>query len=293
MDCAFINSMGLKLFSKTFGNPEDTPILLVHGYPDNHTVWDSVAAELAKEFYVITYDVRGAGKSNKPKDINEYKFHKLIADMTAVIDHYIPGKKFHLVGHDWGSIQSWEATTSEPLKDRILSYTTISGPNLDHMGYWIRSKLSSPLFKNKLAVARQGVLSWYIVFFHLPFISSWFWSLGLGKLWPHYLKLRESVKTPHHNPYQSVDGQFGVKLYQANFRDKLLRPRPRFADCPIQLIVPTLDNYVGAHLFDDLAQWTPSLTKREVKAKHWLPLTHPQLIAEWVSEFVANSENQF
>ncbi|EUA34410.1 alpha/beta hydrolase family protein [Mycobacterium xenopi 3993] len=34
-------------------------ILAVHGYPDNHHVWDGVAAELADRYNVVTYDVRG------------------------------------------------------------------------------------------------------------------------------------------------------------------------------------------------------------------------------------------
>ena len=44
-------------------------VLLVHGYPDNHSVWDPVAEILADRFHVVAYDVRGAGASGVPDEI--------------------------------------------------------------------------------------------------------------------------------------------------------------------------------------------------------------------------------
>ena len=36
-------------------------VLAIHGYPDNHHVWDGVAAQLSHTYNVVAYDVRGAG----------------------------------------------------------------------------------------------------------------------------------------------------------------------------------------------------------------------------------------
>src|SRR5205085_969867 len=61
----------------------------------------------------------------------------LVRDMAAVIDAVSPDEKVHLVGHDWGSIQAWEAVTTMP--ERFASFTSISGPGLDHAGLRMRA----------------------------------------------------------------------------------------------------------------------------------------------------------
>ncbi|MFC7612955.1 alpha/beta fold hydrolase [Actinokineospora soli] len=48
------------------GDPAAPTVLLVHGYPDTHRMWDGVAARLAEDYHVVRYDVRGAGASSAP-----------------------------------------------------------------------------------------------------------------------------------------------------------------------------------------------------------------------------------
>ncbi|SFL81517.1 SDR family oxidoreductase [Marinobacter zhejiangensis] len=286
-----VNNGGVTLNVVTYGDARKVPIVLVHGYPDNHTVWKPVAERLAGKYFVITYDVRGAGASSVPKKQADYRMALLSDDLRAVVDAVIPDQPFHLAGHDWGSIQSWESVTAGPLKQRILSYTTISGPCLDHMGYWMRNKTLNLSPAAKAKVIKQLVSSWYIGFFHLPVLAPAAWQGGLDKLWPHYLRHREQVSEPEQNPTQEKDGRNGVQLYRANFRSKLLNPEARPADCPVQLVVPTRDNYVGTHLFDELHEWVPALYRRDINANHWVPLSHPDRIAQWIGEFVAGVES--
>lgn len=287
-----VNNDGISLNVVTFGDSSNSPIVLVHGYPDNHSVWTPVAERLAGEHFVITYDVRGAGASSTPRHLADYRISLLSDDLQAVVNALIPGRPFHLAGHDWGSIQSWESVTTGPLQQRILSYTTISGPCLDHMGYWLRNKTTSRSLADKAGVLRQVLSSWYIAFFHLPVLAPTAWQGGLDRLWPLYLKRREKVTETTPNPSQKKDGRNGVNLYRANFRNKLANPEPRRALCPVQLIVPTGDHYVGMHLFDELHQWVPELQRRDLDANHWALLSHPEQIAQWISEFAAGAGSQ-
>ena len=39
------------------------PLLLLHGYPQNHFMWHQIADELTKNFTVILPDLRGYGQS--------------------------------------------------------------------------------------------------------------------------------------------------------------------------------------------------------------------------------------
>jgi len=291
MTSTLVHSQGIKLHVVTYGDSKKTPIVLVHGYPDNNLVWKPVAERLAKNYFVIAYDVRGAGLSDAPKAVADYKMDLLAQDLAAVVDAVIPGRKFHLAAHDWGSIQSWESVTTDRLKPRIASYTSISGPSLDHAAHWMRKRTLNASPAAKTQVMKQLFSSWYIVFFQLPGLAPAAWEAGFGKLWPTYLEKREGVRESEINPTQTADGKQGVQLYRANFIDKLQKPEERFAACPVQLIVPTRDNYVGTQLFEDLHEWVPELYRRDINANHWVPLSHPDLIAQWIDEFAAGVES--
>lgn len=282
---------GVNLHVVTYGDSKKTPIVLVHGYPDNNLVWKPVAEILAKQYFVIAYDVRGAGQSDVPRKVTAYKMDLLAQDLAAVVDAVIPGRKFHLAAHDWGSIQSWESVTTERLKPRIASYTTMSGPSLDHAAHWMRSRTMNLSPAAKAKVMKQLLSSWYIGFFQLPVLPAAGWQAGFGKLWPKYLEHREGVTEPEANPTQTEDGKHGVQLYRANFRDKLINPQKRYAACPIQLIVPTKDNYVSTQLFEDLHRWVPELYRRDIPAGHWVLLSKPELIAGSIAEFVDGVES--
>ncbi|MBE8391754.1 alpha/beta fold hydrolase, partial [Leptospira borgpetersenii serovar Hardjo-bovis] len=53
-----------RLYVKTYGQPGQPALVLVHGYPDDQVVWEPVIAHLSQDYFVVTYDVRGAGESS-------------------------------------------------------------------------------------------------------------------------------------------------------------------------------------------------------------------------------------
>lgn len=279
---------GLQLQAYSQGDSRQPALILVHGYPDNHRVWHAVAAALADRFHVISYDVRGAGDSDHGRRLRDYRLAQLSADLGSVADQLIPGQSFHLAAHDWGSIQSWESVTEVGMAGRILSFTSISGPCLDHAGHWMRRRLGSTDPQRLRQGLGQLASSWYIVMFQLPWLAPALWQAGLGRQWPRYLQVREGVREMVDNPHQTDDGREGVQLYRANFMPRLAGPRQRHAQCPVQLIVPTRDNYVNVDLFEDLAQWVPELYRRDIDASHWVPLSHPDLIADWIASFASH-----
>lgn len=285
----WVNSNGVNLYVTTEGTPDAPPLVLVHGYPDNHTVWDKVTAQLVDRYFVIRYDVRGAGRSDKPPRTRDYRMSRLAEDLTAVVNAVIADRPFHLAAHDWGSIQSWESVTHGPLKPRILSYTSISGPCLDHVAFWLRNNVTRLREGGTRKVLGQLASSWYVAMFQLPLLPETVWRAGLDRVWPNYLRNREQVSEADFSHFQRNDGRYGVKLYRANFLPRLLRPEPRQADCPVQLIVPKQDNYVGEQLFEDLGKWTGKLSRKDIDAPHWVLLTQPDTIAGWIDGFARQS----
>lgn len=284
----WVDNDGVRLFARTWGNSDDPAMVLVHGYPDNHSVWCRVAEYLADRFHVIAWDVRGAGRSDSPARLRDYRLSRLASDMQAVVDALIPGQDFHLAAHDWGSIQSWESVTDGPLTGRIRSFTSISGPCLDHVGFLLRRKTLSLSLPDKKSLLRQLGSSWYVMFFQLPVLAPLLWKTVLAERWTEYLANVEGVVEPELNPTQARDGGTGVMLYRANMLPRLFNPRPRYARCPVQLIEPRNDRYVGPVLSEQLEQWVPGLTRRPVDAGHWVILDQPQQVARWITAFAGS-----
>src|SRR5881397_3988304 len=56
-------SQRLKLHYVDWGNPEKTPVLLLHGGRDHCRSWDWVAADLRRSFHLVAPDLRGHGDS--------------------------------------------------------------------------------------------------------------------------------------------------------------------------------------------------------------------------------------
>jgi NAD(P)-dependent dehydrogenase (short-subunit alcohol dehydrogenase family)/pimeloyl-ACP methyl ester carboxylesterase len=260
------------------GDPTAPTVVLVHGYPDTHEVWDDVVALLAPDFHVVTYDVRGAGASDRPAAEAAYRLEHLAADLFAVIDAVSPDEPVHLVAHDWGSIQSWEAVT-EPTA-RIASFTSISGPCLDHVGKGLRRPQPAHL--------RQLLRSWYIVAFHLPVLAPLFWRLWLAKRWAGVLHKLEGVRKRPATTLKT-DAVNGISLYRANVLPRLRSPRERRTDIPVQVVQPMRDRYVDTTPLD-LERWVPNLRRRTLAAGHWAPLTHPAAVARMVTEFIHSTE---
>ncbi|WGS44286.1 SDR family oxidoreductase [Burkholderia sp. JSH-S8] len=280
-----VASGDLTLAVRTWGDPSRTPVVLVHGYPDTSSVWQDVAPRLARQHYVIAYDVRGAGLSSAPARTADYRLAKLTDDFIAVIDALCPGRPVHLVAHDWGAIQGWEFVTEPRLAGRIASYTSCSGPCLDHVGHWLRARLLRPTPASLGKLAGQLVRSWYVYLFHLPLIPELGWRLWLGRAWPGLLRRIE--KTPvAPRATQADDGARGVRLYRANFIRCLFAPRERYAHAPVQTIVPLGDKYVSPALSEDLSRWVPQYYRREVAAGHWLPLADPARFAGLAQQLI-------
>lgn len=265
-------------------NTHAPTVVMVHGFPDNSLIWQRVAERLAPLFKIVAYDVRGAGDSSVPKATNNYKLKYLVDDLVAVIDHVSPHQKVHLVGHDWGSIQCWEAVTTPLLADKIASFTSISGPSLDHAAYWLLDGLKHGSLESKIKIANQLAHSWYIAAFHLPFASQLTWRVAFNK-WPARFAKFKALKGEDFAS-QANDGAHGVKLYRANFLDKLFKHQERKTNIPIQLIIPTKDKFVTKGVFDNLAQWANHVWRHEIEAEHWVQRTHPDEISAYIREFI-------
>ncbi|MEU1460727.1 SDR family oxidoreductase [Streptomyces sp. NPDC005727] len=288
-----VHTGGVELCVAELGDPQAPTVVLVHGYPDSKEVWSEVAARLADRFHVVLYDVRGHGRSTAPRPLRGgFTLPKLTDDFMAVVDAVSPDRPVHLVGHDWGSVQSWEFVTVGRTEGRIASFTSMSGPSLDHFGHWINARVKRPTPRRVGQLLGQGAKSWYVYLLHTPALPELAWRGPLGKRWPRILERAEKVPAGDYpTPSLPSDAAHGAWLYRDNVRARLRRPRPdAFAHAPVQLITPLGDAFLSERLYDDLDAWVPRLTRRTLPAKHWIPRTRPDQVAAWIEEFVTSVE---
>jgi pimeloyl-ACP methyl ester carboxylesterase len=268
---------GVSLAVYEAGDPGGATVVAVHGYPDDHSVWDGVVALLAADFHVVTYDVRGAGASEAPSGRAAYRIPHLVDDLLAVIDATAPGEDVHLLGHDWGSVQSWAALVDERIERRVLSFTSISGPSLDYASTWLRR-----IRHHSGAALRQLAESSYIGFFQLPVIPEAAIRTGLLD---RLVAWSSGVQAPR----SRRDAVNGLELYRANFLNRMASPAPRATVVPVQVIAPSRDPYISTRLACEAPEpYVPDLRTHVVDGGHWIVQQQPELIADLFRVFAAD-----
>lgn len=282
-----ITSSDVTLRVRVEGHDHGPVVVLVHGFPDTQAVWDRVVPLLAADYRVVTYDVRGAGGSTAPESRSGYRMSRLLGDLAAVIEHVRPdGGPVHLVGHDWGSVQSWGAVMREAsdarLTGRIASYTSISGPGLDLFGHFLRQGLARRHF---LSVGRQIAHSWYIVAFQAPFLPELL-AKRFGRRLRTTLSRGQKLGDGHWGETFDDDFAHGVNLYRANG----LSFTRGTTSVPVQLVVPTKDAFLSPAIYADIADFAPDVRRVDVVAGHWVVQSQPGLIADTVRAFVTEIE---
>ena len=270
------------------GDPDGPVIVMVHGWPDSHVLWDGVVAELPQHYRIVRYDARGAGASEVPAAASAYTVEQLADDFAAVTAAVSPQNPVHVVAHDWGAATVWEYISRPEAAERVASYTSISGPDTGHLSRYLRDGLSRPYRPRRFARAfAQGLHFGYMLFFRTalaPLVMRAFLAEAGRRF---VINAGVPPQRRHQGPTFVADAANGMKIYRANFPRVLGRaPRDRPVDVPVQLLVNTRDNFVRPYVYDDTPRWVSRLWRRDIRAGHWLPLSHPQVVAAAVAEFV-------
>jgi NAD(P)-dependent dehydrogenase (short-subunit alcohol dehydrogenase family)/pimeloyl-ACP methyl ester carboxylesterase len=271
------------------GNPDGPTVVLVHGFPDSHVLWDGVVPLLAERFRIIRYDNRGVGLSAAPKPVSAYTMARFADDFAAVTGELSPGRPVHVLAHDWGSVGIWEYLKRPGAGDRVASFTSVSGPSQEQLVDYIFAGLRQPWRPRRFARSiSQALRLSYMILFSIPVLAP--------------LLLRAALSVPalrrnavdnipdeqiHHSANFARDAASSVKTYPANyFRSFSGRGQGiSVIDVPVQLIVNTRDKYVRPYGYDATARWVPRLWRRDIKAGHFSPMSHPQVMAAAVHDF--------
>lgn len=293
----FIDSTdGVRVAVYEEGNPDGPTVVLVHGWPDSHVVWDGVVPLLTDRFRIVRYDNRGVGKSSVPKPVSAYTMACYSDDFAAVIDALAPGQPVHVLAHDWGSAGMWEYLSRPGASDRVASFTSVSGPSADHLNRFIIGNLKRPYRPKLFLRALSQLLSFtYMGFFSIPVVAPFVVRRFLAAALRRSLVVRDRIPPEklHHSATYKTDAANSLKVYGANyFRSVTSARADHYVEVPVQLIVNTNDPFVRPYVYDDTKNWVSRLWRRDIKAGHWSPMSHAPTIAQSVRELVDHLEGK-
>jgi pimeloyl-ACP methyl ester carboxylesterase len=132
VDSTSIKTRSGLTFTADVSGPAGGPlVLLLHGFPESRHSWRAALPALAAAGYrAVAPDQRGysPGARPNPADLSNYAFDRLVTDAIEIATAAgYDGKRFHLVGHDWGGQVSWGVAGKHP--ERLASLTILSRPH--------------------------------------------------------------------------------------------------------------------------------------------------------------------
>lgn len=144
---------GVTLNVALAGDPANPAVILLHGFPESHRTWRTIAPLLEERFFLVMPDQRGFAGSDRPQQVEAYKSDVLVDDIFALAEA-LAIERFALVGHDWGGAIAWiAALRGDPRLSRLAIV------NAPHPVIFQKSVIES---------AEQRAASHYIHAFRLP-----------------------------------------------------------------------------------------------------------------------------
>ncbi|MCP4287466.1 MAG: alpha/beta hydrolase, partial [Gammaproteobacteria bacterium] len=123
-------------------------------FPDAWFGWEAqLGPLLGAGFRVIVPSQRGYNLSDKPNGVANYKMDILVEDILGLADA-LGYERFHLAGHDFGAMVSWNLARKYP--ERVKKLVIANVPHPIVMKNYLRTH------------PRQILKSWYAFFFQLP-----------------------------------------------------------------------------------------------------------------------------
>lgn len=142
-----VRANGIAIHCEISGQAPGRPwVTLAHSLATDLTLWDGVAATLARRFNVLRFDARGHGQASAPQ--GPYTWPMLVGDLVGLLDA-LKIERTHFVGLSMGGMLGQQFALAAPERlDRlaIVSSTSRTPPE------------AKPLWNERIAVARaQGM----------------------------------------------------------------------------------------------------------------------------------------
>lgn len=249
-------------------------VVLLHGFPQDATAFDEVAARLADAgVRTLAPHQRGYSSGARPRQVTAYGMDHLVGDVIAMMDA-AGVQQAHVVGHDWGAGVAWSLPQLHP--ERALSLVALSVPHPRAMAWAIRHD------------REQLRHSWYMFAFQTPLVPERLLARMLRRGGLRRLGVPAEAAQRYAERLGRADQARGALAW---YRAALRRPGSISGagqgkvDVPTTMMWGRRDPFVGRTAAEGAARFVGADYRFvEVDAGHWLPEKRPDLV---VAEILA------
>jgi pimeloyl-ACP methyl ester carboxylesterase len=253
---------------------EGTPIILMHGFPDNHHLYDRLLPHLAGR-RVVMFDFLGWGDSDKPTD-HAYTASAQVEELDRVIKA-LGLDRVILVAHDASGPPAIDWALAHPDRvERLVLLNTyysempsvrapeaiwvFSTPGVRRVARWVTSQFGNRLFRR--------MYFWQVGrFFHDPAVRDEY----LPVLYEQFERQPSAQ-----NAFYGLNEDLRGTLRHGTTRVPELR---RF-DRPVRVVFGEDDPYLNAEVARDIARLFPNAELRLIaRARHFVQMDEPARVA--------------
>lgn len=235
------------------------PILFIHGFTLDHTMWNEQVKYFSKNYRVITFDLRGFGQSSLPT--SKYSYSNDIYNLLKFLNI----SKAHVVGLSLGGEEAINFALEHP--DMIITLSLVSS-SLGGYGSTVDWDVK---------VAEQGLEQGKLNWINHPVFSS-------SKNYPETF---ENIKN-------MVNNYSGWHWLNSGFRIRPSTPAIEQIDilsCPVLVVIGELDLQYY-HDIGNIFSTKIRGVKKIVVAKcgHMLTMENPEYFNNILSEFLSTNK---
>jgi haloacetate dehalogenase len=264
------------------------PLLLLHGYPENHLMWRHVAPVLARDHTVVLADLRGYGDSGKPPpDAAGLVYSKrLMAGDQALLMRQLGFGQFQLVAHDRGARVAHRLVLDHP--DAVTRLAVLDIVPTRHVLGTVTRAMATAYYHWFFLAAGNGVPE------HMIAADPGYWVRSLtGPLLGEGASIDPQVMADYIRCFGDPGTIAGSCAdYRSAAGIDLVHDEESFAaghrvGCPVLVLWGT-QGFVGRG-YDPLAVWRQYATDvrgQALPTGHFLPEEAPDLVSAALREFL-------
>jgi pimeloyl-ACP methyl ester carboxylesterase len=291
------SAVTLKFNTHYYSAGEGEPVLLVHGWPTSSFLWRNMIEPLAQiGKKVITVDLPGYGKSDKPRDV--VYSHQYLADFIERFLEALDIQKTAIIAHDIGvpTVLLWAIRHPDKLERLVLTNSVFYPENCvllyTRNVSWIK-RLWQTIFypKGSKKLKMIGIL------IHTPGLRRLFFNVkGLKKTLKKgfYNKeiIGEDLLTEYIHPFTGKNASF---ILTKTFLDlyveelEIIPPNISKLEMPVLLMYGEQDEFLPAinKQFVDLKKQLSNASIYAVSnAGHYLMEDQPEIVSQKLTMFM-------
>ncbi|TGM53641.1 alpha/beta fold hydrolase [Leptospira adleri] len=281
----FIRSGNQKLHVVTAGDPKNSPLLFLHGFPEFWYAWkNQIQYFLDRNYFLILPDQRGYGESGRPCFFYSYRLSLLSNDIVAILDG-LQIENTDCIAHDWGGAVIWNSLYRNPDRFRKLCIL-----NMPHLETFRNSILTDKIQRKKTS---------YIFSFLIPFLPEYLLiRKNFEMLWNSLIKTsnKGSFSPEDFELYKNAWSGFRrvrsmVNWYRAAILIPPKLPKDLRIDHPIKIFWGERDPFLKKEMGRKSLSFLENGEYQGFYATHWLHHEVPEILNPAIHEFLQRKDS--